>query len=271
MTSLSLYQHNRYREGDLAKELLESCYSFLRVQYFLQLRQHLLEAQQGSRWQVAEVVLLMMKEVARVVSSYLEHGNLQDSAKGKEDMASDQVLTAQVLLELMHQYISNPTLYAHPLVLRCLLRLLGSYQPLLIPGGCKNPRIQGFLNEENSRRIHRLALQCILQGLSTREVGTPAAIALRSLCVGSLQSGIVRNDAECLQLLTATLPRAMESGQEIGNRLIVVEAITRTLVAIEDPGRARSLLNHFMTPIIEGLVQVLDGAAKGNGVQQVGW
>ena len=53
--------------------------------------------------QVAEVVLLMMQEVSRVAISYLEHASFRGPNGG--DSTEDQVLTAQVLLELMHQVL----------------------------------------------------------------------------------------------------------------------------------------------------------------------
>lgn len=88
--------------------------------------------------------------VGRVAMDYLNHGNIASNnatAVGPED----QIMTARLLLELMHQYISTPALYSQPLVLRSLARVLGYYHSLFTQyRQPSNSRLRGLVTPDQS-------------------------------------------------------------------------------------------------------------------------
>jgi hypothetical protein len=100
------------------------------------------------------------------------------------------------------------------------LRLVLPRSKLLSPAKSPNVRLRGLLSAEDSRVVHRLVLRCVLQvssviircfsavvlaqlwgvpfsqGLSTRDAGPPAAIALRAVAVGAIPTRAIADDRE---------------------------------------------------------------------------
>ena len=245
--NLEAEEFGRYREGDLAKGLLTSCSGVLRLQFFSHLRQHLDAAQQqqqssSSSWQAAEVVLLMMQQVSGTALAHMT------ARMGTAEQREDRAATASLLVDLLHRCLSTPALAesSHPLLLRALLRFVAAYHPLLLPNAAAG------IDEAKARLLHQLALRCILQGLSRRDVDSqPAAMALRAVCVGALSSGIVATDPDALALVLGALGQAEQGQADMADKLVVVEATIRTLLVSPDLDQARAMLQHFAGPLFE--------------------
>ena len=212
----------------MVTDVLISCYFLLRVE-FLQTM-----AMQSRNWTQTEAALYCLCCVSREVCARVK------ARGGGTSVRADRGATAQVLLQLVQQYIGVRN-GQHPLVRCGIASFVGAYEP--------------------AWNMH-CTPEAILQLLAYLRTGTmteEAAKATKSIYVGSSSKLLEDNNHGALLSSIQKTMEAVLSTNEETSMVSVAEGSTRLLVQIKD----KSVVRHYLgTIIIMPLMERADAAVN---------